>query len=97
MKKILFGYRLSSADCCTYGDDDGFLFVIYTDGTAIYNKYIVPDTIVNSRKFKVSDKTVSEINAIFDKYKKIYPNLKRSLIMVQMTELSVYLHFEGKK
>lgn len=69
--KILFGYRLSSADCCEDGvDDDGFLFVIYNDGTAIYNKYVVQDTITKSRKFRVSDQTVREISAVLDKHKK---------------------------
>ncbi|MDE6835085.1 MAG: hypothetical protein K2J39_12695, partial [Ruminococcus sp.] len=47
--KILFGYRISNAECCTYGDDDGFLFEIYSDGTGIYNKYIVEDVIIKSR------------------------------------------------
>ncbi|MCM1506116.1 MAG: hypothetical protein NC177_03125 [Ruminococcus flavefaciens] len=79
MKKILFGYRLSNADCCTYGDDDGFLFAIYVDGTAIYNKYVVEDTIVKSRKFKVSDRTVSEINAILDRYNNKIFRLKKNL------------------
>lgn len=69
-KEILFGYRLSNADCYTDGDDDGFLFAIYRDGTAIYNKYVVPNTVKRSRKFKVSNKTVSEIITILDKYKK---------------------------
>ncbi|MCM1315146.1 MAG: hypothetical protein NC205_08590 [Prevotella sp.] len=68
--KILFSYRLANADCCEDGDDDGFLFEIYSDGTGIYNKYIVENIITKSREFKVSDKTVSEINAILDRYKK---------------------------
>lgn len=65
-KRILFGYRLSNASCCTYGDDDGFLFAVYEDGTAIYNKYIVPDTVKRSRNFRLSDMTVSEIRNIID-------------------------------
>lgn len=76
---ILFGYRLGNASCCTDGDDNGFLFEIYSDGTGIYNKYIVPNTITKSRKFKVSDKTVSEINAIFDKYKKKISALDKNI------------------
>ncbi|MDE6670627.1 MAG: hypothetical protein K2K16_00370 [Ruminococcus sp.] len=67
--KILFGYRISNAECCTYGDDDGFLFEIYNDGTGIYNKYVVENVITKSRYFKVSDKTVTEINVVLDKYK----------------------------
>ena len=68
--KILFGYRTSNADCCTYGDDDGFLFEIYSNGTGIYNEYVVEDVITKSRHFRVSDRTVTEINVILDKYKK---------------------------
>ena len=68
--EILFGYRLGNADCCTEGDDDGFLFVIYNDGTAIYNKYVVHDIVTRSRRFKVSNKTISEINSVLDRYKK---------------------------
>ncbi|MDE6426831.1 MAG: hypothetical protein K2K89_11970 [Ruminococcus sp.] len=77
--KILFGYRTSNASCCTDGDDDGFLFEIYSDGTGIYNKYIVENIITKSRKFKVSDKTVSEINAILDKYKKKISALNKNI------------------
>lgn len=67
---ILFSYRLGNADCCKDGDDDGFLFVIYSDGTAIYNKYVVHDNVKRSRKFKVSNKTVSEISTVLDKYER---------------------------
>lgn len=69
-KEILFSYRLSNADCCIDGDDDGFLFSIYSDSTAIYNKYVVENTIVKSRKFKVSNRTVSEIRGIIDRNKR---------------------------
>ncbi len=77
--KILFSYRTSNADCCTEGDDDGFLLAIYDDGTAVYNKYVVENTIAKSRKFKVSDKTVSEISAVLDKYKKKISALDRDI------------------
>lgn len=80
MKKILFGYRLSSADCCEDGvDDDGFSLDIYNDGTALYQAYVFNDIPKKCRKFKVSDRTVSEINAILDRYNNKISGLDKSL------------------
>lgn len=80
MKKILFGYRLSSADCCEDGvDDDGFSLDIYNDGTALYQEYVFSDILKKCGKFKVSDKTISEINSIFDRYDNKISRLDKSL------------------
>lgn len=80
MKKILFGYRLSNADCCEDGvDDDGFSLDIYNDGTALYQTYVFSDIPKKSRKFKVSDRTVSEINTILDRYNNKISGLDKSL------------------
>lgn len=79
-KEILFGYRLSSADCCEYGvDDDGFSFVIYKDGNATYSTYIVENITKKHRTLKISAKTVREIISIIDKNKKEISSLDKDI------------------
>ena len=78
-KEILFGYRLSNADCCEYGDDDGFSIIIYKDGTAMYTTYIVSDIINKCKKFRISNETVTEIRSNIDKNKKKISALNKDI------------------
>lgn len=78
-KEILFEYRSGNASDCAEGDDDGFSFIIYKDGSATYSTYIVSNITKKHKIFKVSEQTVKEITSIIDKNKKEISTLDKDI------------------
>ncbi|MCM1506114.1 MAG: hypothetical protein NC177_03115 [Ruminococcus flavefaciens] len=70
-KKILFAYKTKSSMCYNvldYCEYKGFLFTVYTDGTAEYSLYVMPDIPKITKTFIISTETLKAIVSIIEKY-----------------------------
>lgn len=98
-ENVLFGYAITPAGPCCLGDDGGFSFEVFEDGSLIYKTYIVDrsdGTEKERKKYKVPAKAVSSIKKLLDESQTDIDSFDEHLDNGSCDGDFYYFNFKGK-